>query len=91
MSRLTALSITVEEARQARKTTVAPAVAHDTAAPPTSNSGGDEPHTLTFAQLQALIEQGKTDEIPNNKVIPNILSVCDTLLRSRLSFDPHAV
>ncbi|KAI0800107.1 hypothetical protein C8Q74DRAFT_1192147 [Fomes fomentarius] len=73
-NRLTALSITVEEALQARKTTAAPAVSHDTAAPHTSNSGGDEPHTLTFAQLQALIEQGRTDEIPNNKVIPNILS-----------------
>ncbi|KAI9464000.1 hypothetical protein BJY52DRAFT_1250910 [Lactarius psammicola] len=30
--------------------------------------------TLTFAELQALIEQGKTDEIPNNKHIPDALN-----------------
>jgi len=29
---------------------------------------------LTFAELQALIEQGKTDEIPNNKHIPDALN-----------------
>lgn len=31
--------------------------------------------TLTFAELKALIEQGKTDGIPNNKLVPNILNV----------------
>ena len=31
--------------------------------------------TLTFTELQALIEQGKTDEIPNNKHIPDALNV----------------
>jgi len=31
--------------------------------------------TLTFAEIQALIEQGKTDEIPNNKHIPDALNV----------------
>lgn len=35
----------------------------------------EETHILTFAELKALIEQGKTDGIPNNKLIPNILSV----------------
>ncbi|KAF9645236.1 hypothetical protein BDM02DRAFT_3101690 [Thelephora ganbajun] len=35
---------------------------------------GEEPPTLTFAELKALIEQGKTDGIPNNKLIPNILN-----------------
>jgi hypothetical protein len=35
----------------------------------------EEPQTLTFAQLKALIEQGRTDEIPNNKHIPDVLSV----------------
>ncbi|KAH9035012.1 hypothetical protein EDB85DRAFT_949862 [Lactarius pseudohatsudake] len=30
--------------------------------------------TLTFAELQALIDQGKTDEIPNNKHIPDALN-----------------
>ncbi|KAH9064610.1 hypothetical protein EDB87DRAFT_1598359 [Lactarius vividus] len=29
---------------------------------------------LTFAELQALIDQGKTDEIPNNKHIPDALN-----------------
>jgi hypothetical protein len=31
--------------------------------------------TFTFTELQALIEQGKTDEIPNNKQIPDALNV----------------
>ena len=34
--------------------------------------------TLTFTELQALIEQGKTDKIPNNKHIPDDLNVCLT-------------
>jgi hypothetical protein len=39
----------------------------------------ETPRTLTFVELQTLIEQGKTDEIPNNKHIPdaiNVLWVC---------------
>ena len=35
----------------------------------------ETPRTLTFAELQTLIEQGKTDEIPNNKHIPDIINV----------------
>ena len=38
-------------------------------------AAGEETGTLTFAELKTLIEQGKTDGIPNNKVIPNILNV----------------
>jgi hypothetical protein len=38
-------------------------------------AGAEVPQTLTFAQLKALIEQGRTDEIPNNKHIPDVLSV----------------
>jgi hypothetical protein len=34
------------------------------------------PRTLSLAELKELIEQGKTDQIPNNKIIPNDLSVC---------------
>ncbi len=34
-----------------------------------------DPPTLTFAELQTLIEQGKTDEIPNNKHIPDAINV----------------
>ena len=36
---------------------------------------GEEAHTLTFAELKALIEQGKTDGIPNNKLIPDTINV----------------
>lgn len=35
----------------------------------------DEPRTLSFAELKALIQEGKTDQIPNNRQIPNELNV----------------
>lgn len=31
--------------------------------------------TLSFAELQSLIEQGKMEEIPNNKHIPDTINV----------------
>ncbi|KAL1741982.1 hypothetical protein HDZ31DRAFT_44243 [Schizophyllum fasciatum] len=34
----------------------------------------DTPHTLTFAELQGLIEAGRVDEIPNNREIPDKLN-----------------
>lgn len=34
-----------------------------------------EPRTLTFAELKELIESGKTDQIPNNRQIPDDLHV----------------
>jgi len=34
----------------------------------------EAPRTLTFAELQSLIKQGKTDEIPNNKHIPDTIN-----------------
>ncbi|KAG6889931.1 hypothetical protein C0995_013455 [Termitomyces sp. Mi166 len=34
----------------------------------------DEARALTFAELQELIESGKVDQIPNNKVIPERLN-----------------
>lgn len=34
----------------------------------------EAPRTLTFAELRSLIEQGKTDEIPNNKHIPDTIN-----------------
>jgi hypothetical protein len=37
--------------------------------------------TLTFAELQTLIEQGKTDEIPNNKHIPDAINVVFIFIR----------
>lgn len=45
-------------------------------------AAGEETHILTFAELKALIEQGKTDGIPNNKLIPNILNVSPPLVSS---------
>jgi hypothetical protein len=35
----------------------------------------EAPRTLTFAELQSLIEQGKMEEIPNNKHIPDTINV----------------
>jgi hypothetical protein len=35
----------------------------------------ETPRTLTFAALQTAIEQGKIDEIQNNKRIPDVLNV----------------
>jgi hypothetical protein len=35
----------------------------------------EHPGVLSFAQLQALIEAGKADLIPNNKIIPEELNV----------------
>ncbi|KAJ8463906.1 hypothetical protein ONZ51_g9948 [Trametes cubensis] len=59
-NRRTGSSISMEEARIARK----------------HKALGEEsnPVMLSLAQLKALIEQGRTDEIPNNKIIPNVLS-----------------
>jgi len=34
----------------------------------------DESRTLTFAELKELIEQGKTDQIPNNRQIPEVIN-----------------
>ncbi|KAG1835460.1 hypothetical protein EV424DRAFT_1308339, partial [Suillus variegatus] len=39
-----------------------------------SDSGDGETRMLTFAELTMLIQQGKTDNIPNNKVIPETLN-----------------
>ncbi|KAG1743737.1 uncharacterized protein EDB91DRAFT_224783 [Suillus paluster] len=41
---------------------------------PSSKYQDGETHLLTFAELTSLIEQGKTDSIPNNKVIPDTLN-----------------
>ncbi|KAH9915755.1 uncharacterized protein B0H18DRAFT_885533 [Fomitopsis serialis] len=48
----------------------------DLAAEPSQQSLApeDEPRTLSFAELKALIEQGKTDQIPNNRQIPDELN-----------------
>ncbi len=80
---LTGSSLTVEDARLSRQSLsttrsdesqVAASVAPAAIPAPTSGAE-EEPQMLSFAQLKALIEQGRTDEIPNNKTIPNVLSV----------------
>ncbi|KAI0252852.1 hypothetical protein BJV78DRAFT_1124107 [Lactifluus subvellereus] len=45
-----------------------------TAQDPAVSPNLETPRTLTFAELQTLIEQGRTDEIPNNKPIPDALN-----------------
>jgi hypothetical protein len=42
-------------------------------------AAGERVPTLTFAELKALIEQGKTDGIPNNKSVPNTLNASPRL------------
>lgn len=83
MRRITGHSITVDDivrSEQSLGETV-PAAAIAAVAPSgtppatTSDSDGSEIRTLTFAELKALIEQGNTDQIPNNRVIPNELHV----------------
>lgn len=37
-------------------------------------AAGDSARTLTFTELKALIEQGKTESVPNNRLIPNVLN-----------------
>jgi hypothetical protein len=49
-----------------------------------------EKRILTFAELQQLIEAGKLDEIPNNKHIPDGLSVSSpSPLLNKLTWIPH--
>jgi hypothetical protein len=52
--------------------------------PNPSEAANSEPVVLSFAQLQALIEAGKADQIPNNKIIPEDLNVrrCCPVLRA---------
>jgi hypothetical protein len=45
------------------------------AVPTNSTAIADESRTLTFAELKELIEQGKTDQIPNNRPIPEAINV----------------
>jgi hypothetical protein len=43
----------------------------------------EETRVIKFAELKALIESGREDLIPNNKVIPNALNVSFSPYRSR--------
>jgi hypothetical protein len=42
--------------------------------------GPEETRVLTFSELKELIETGRTDQIPNNKAIPNVLNVGSPLV-----------
>jgi len=42
--------------------------------PTNSIPPADESRPLTFAELKDLIEQGKTDQIPNNRYIPEAIN-----------------
>ncbi|KAJ7721052.1 hypothetical protein B0H16DRAFT_380004 [Mycena metata] len=71
-NRMTGHAITMDEAREfehAQRVADAPPLPD---VPATTND--EEPVVLSFAQLQALIETGREDQIPNNKTIPDDLN-----------------
>lgn len=72
---MTGQHLTVEDVRSHQNTVDSqnPIGAMDLS-PPSANSGDSETRLLTFAELTLLIQQGKTDNIPNNKVIPETLN-----------------
>ena len=49
----------------------------------TDASADGEERVLSFAELKVLIEQGKTDQIPHNKKIPDVVNVSSTLSFTR--------
>ncbi|KZT01343.1 uncharacterized protein LAESUDRAFT_664186 [Laetiporus sulphureus 93-53] len=51
-----------------------PSAQHLQPSAPKTTEDANEPRTLTFAELKLLIEQGKTDQIPNNRLIPDKLN-----------------
>ncbi|KAJ7084046.1 hypothetical protein B0H15DRAFT_784543 [Mycena belliarum] len=78
-NRVAGTAITMDAAREyelAQAGAGAPTPPSGVLAPPVSSGSGDDPEpvVLSFAQLQALIEAGKADQIPNNKFIPEELN-----------------
>ncbi|EPS95339.1 hypothetical protein FOMPIDRAFT_1132628 [Fomitopsis schrenkii] len=71
-SRATGCSITVDDVLQRER--ARQLGSDDLEAAQTSLTAADQPRTLSFAELKALIEEGKTDQIPNNRQIPNVLN-----------------
>lgn len=76
--RVTGSSIDVEDIRPHLQN-------HQNAAPVSNGplaqaSSTESSRELTFLELKELIEQGKTDQIPNNRNIPNVLSVRNSIL-----------
>jgi len=67
-NRVTGRCITIEQVKQHAQEV-------STVSEPASESEGDsQPRILTFAELQDLIESGKADHIPNNKIISDELN-----------------
>ncbi|KAI0063153.1 hypothetical protein BV25DRAFT_1915477 [Artomyces pyxidatus] len=68
-------TITEDQAKEAEEASARGATDENTEAlHDNASDRGEEPRLLSFAELQALIEQGATDKIPNNKHIPDVLS-----------------
>ncbi|EDR10397.1 uncharacterized protein LACBIDRAFT_317272 [Laccaria bicolor S238N-H82] len=72
-NRVTGSSISMDEAREYERTRQAPSTFQAFSEPSHSNEEG-EIRVLTFAELKELIESGKMDQIPNNKVISEALN-----------------
>ncbi|KAL0945773.1 hypothetical protein HGRIS_012062 [Hohenbuehelia grisea] len=72
-NRKTANNLTFDEARDRENSGSTSALSENASASATVPS--DESRVLTFAELQELIESGKVDQIPNNRVIPDALNV----------------
>ncbi|KAJ3492018.1 hypothetical protein NLI96_g268 [Meripilus lineatus] len=70
--KVTGTVVDIEDVRRCR---ASESISQHTSNQPIPNASREEeqPTTLTFAQLKELIEQGKTDQIPNNRTIPNDL------------------
>ena len=73
--RVTGNSITVEDALSFESSTRLVDSNHLAEPQQHRQAVAEEDHTLSFAELKALIEQGETGGIPNNKPIPNTLNV----------------
>ncbi|KAG5644015.1 hypothetical protein DXG03_009230 [Asterophora parasitica] len=74
-NRVTGNNISMEEAREYELSLTG---THQDASSAQSSTepkdSADETRVLTFAELQELIEWGRVDQIPNNKVIPERLN-----------------
>ncbi|EAU83975.1 hypothetical protein CC1G_09857 [Coprinopsis cinerea okayama7 len=78
-NKMTGNSITMEDAREYELSVQAATTTPSTLEPSAStteqsSSAPEETRVLTFAELKELIETGKVDQIPNNKIIPEKFS-----------------
>ncbi|KAJ3507369.1 hypothetical protein NLJ89_g6338 [Agrocybe chaxingu] len=72
--RTSVYSITVDEAREYEQSRGSVASASATSTTNAPVEVDEETRILTFAELKELIESGKVDQIPNNKVIPEAIN-----------------